>query len=393
MSVERQLPEGWRWVTFGDVARQLKEDADPDSGELERYVGGEHMQTDDLRIRHWGTIGDGYLGPAFHRRFRTGQILYGSRRTYLRKVARAHFDGICANTTFVIEAKTDIIDAALLPFIMQSEGFNEHSVRNSKGSVNPYVNWKDIASYEFPLPPLDEQRRIAEILWAVEEAIEEYLVVENTIRNAKKVFAKEQFESLPCENLTFRQVGDWLSGGTPSRNNPSFWNGDIPWASPKDMKVAILFDTEEHVSAEGLQYGSRIIPTNSVLFVVRGMILAHSFPVALTGTQMAFNQDLRAIVPNEQFDPYFIFYWIQYNASKFLTFVTESSHGTKRLSSSILEAVLFPEITLDEQKGIAGQLDAFDRQVYAVLHQLQALRELKTKVIHRLLDGASTNVQ
>lgn len=199
MSNRKQLPDGWRWVTFGDVAKQLKEDADPDSGELERYVAGEHMDTDDLKIRRWGTIGDGYLGPAFHRRFHAGQILYGSRRTYLRKVAVADFDGICANTTFVIEAKPDAIEPDLLPFIMQSEGFSEYSVRNSKGSVNPYVNWKDIASYQFPLPPLDEQRRTAEILWAVEEAIETWNIALETTEHAIESFREEKLSATHFE--------------------------------------------------------------------------------------------------------------------------------------------------------------------------------------------------
>ncbi len=195
MSIHKQLPDGWQWVTFGDIAKQLKEDADPESGELERYVAGEHMNTDDLRIRSWGTIGDGYLGPAFHRRFRVGQILYGSRRTYLRKVAIADFDGICANTTFVIEAKSDVIYPDLLPFIMQSEGFTEHSIRNSKGSVNPYINWKDIASYQFPLPPLDEQRRIAEILWAAEETSELHQEVLKSISITADAIIEEHFRA------------------------------------------------------------------------------------------------------------------------------------------------------------------------------------------------------
>jgi len=98
----RDLPNGWRWVTFGKVVRQVKVDVKPEVSDLERYVAGEHMETGNLHIRRWGTIGDGYLGPAFHRKFVTGQVLYGSRRTYLRKVAVAEFDGICANTTFVL---------------------------------------------------------------------------------------------------------------------------------------------------------------------------------------------------------------------------------------------------------------------------------------------------
>jgi len=158
-------------VRFGDVVRDVKVTVDPEQSGLERYVAGEHMETDNLHIRSWGTIGDGYLGPAFHRKFVKGQVLYGSRRTYLRKVAIAEFNGVCANTTFVLEAKEDELLPELLPFIMQADSFNTHAVKQSRGSTNPYVVWKDIAWYEFALPPKDEQRRIADILWVADESL------------------------------------------------------------------------------------------------------------------------------------------------------------------------------------------------------------------------------
>lgn len=169
---EKSLKPGWRKVKFGNVVRQCKEKADPEISGLERYVAGDHMDTDDLRIRRWGEIGSGYLGPAFHMRFRPGQVLYGSRRTYLRKVAVADFDGICANTTFVLEPKNaDELLLEYLPFLMQTDAFNAFSIKNSKGSVNPYINFSDLAQFEFALPPLDEQRRIVFMLSALEENI------------------------------------------------------------------------------------------------------------------------------------------------------------------------------------------------------------------------------
>ena len=167
------LKPGWTRVAFGDVIRQVKDRVDPDAADLERYVAGEHMDTDELRIRRWGVIGDGYLGPAFHMHFRPGHVLYGSRRTYLRKVAVADFEGITANTTFVMEPKDPkVLMPELLPFIMQTESFHEHSIKQSKGSVNPYINFSDLTWYEFALPPLDEQRRIAEVLGAAESVVE-----------------------------------------------------------------------------------------------------------------------------------------------------------------------------------------------------------------------------
>ena len=110
-------------------------------------------------------------------RFKPGHVLYGSRRTYLRKVALADFEGITANTTYVLESEDpEVLLPELLPFIMQAESFHTHSKRESKGSVNPYVNFSDLAWYEFMLPPLEEQRRIVEVFQAVErerEALEE----------------------------------------------------------------------------------------------------------------------------------------------------------------------------------------------------------------------------
>lgn len=158
---------GWTRVAFGEVVRKVSDKVDPWDSGLERYVAGDHMDTDDLRIRRWGLIGDDYLGPAFHMRFKPGQVLYGSRRTYLRKVALADFEGITANTTYVLETKDpNMLMPELLPFIMQTEAFHAHSIARSKGSVNPYVNFSDIACFEFSLPPIQEQARILEPLVA-----------------------------------------------------------------------------------------------------------------------------------------------------------------------------------------------------------------------------------
>ncbi len=188
----------WQLVKFGDVAIQQKESVDRENTDVTRYVKGEHMGSEDLHLREWGELTDEYLGPAFIRKFEQGDILYGSRRTYLRKVAVAHFDGITSNTTFVIKANETRIDKRLLPYVMLSEGFAEHSIRNSKGSVNPYINWKDIADYEFLLPPKDQQTQLAELLWSLDAVLEQslFLLKNNEI----------YIESLVENNLTSTRV-------------------------------------------------------------------------------------------------------------------------------------------------------------------------------------------
>tara|TARA_B110000046_G_scaffold149446_1_gene157600 strand:- start:981 stop:2213 length:1233 start_codon:yes stop_codon:yes gene_type:complete len=189
---ELQLDKSkWKLTKFGDVAIQQKQSVDRENTELTRYVQGGHMNSEDLHLREWGELKDEYLGPAFIRRFDEGDILYGSRRTYLRKVVIASFSGITSNTTFVAKANEEKIDKRLLPFIMMSEGFTENSIKNSKGSVNPYINWKDIAKYEFLLPPKEQQAKLAKLLWAIDEEIESVIGNINAIDFLKRSTMKE----------------------------------------------------------------------------------------------------------------------------------------------------------------------------------------------------------
>lgn len=196
-------------VKFGDVVRQVKDKVDPQTAGLERFIAGEHMDTDNLHIRRWGDVGAGYLGPAFHMRFKPGQVLYGSRRTYLRKVAVAEFEGITANTTYVIESKDpDVLLPELLPFIMQTDSFNEHSIKQSKGSVNPYINFSDITWYEFPLPPVDEQRRIADLLWAADDAIQEKSNLMSSLLALMDSLREEIFFSSDASKVKLKEIAE-----------------------------------------------------------------------------------------------------------------------------------------------------------------------------------------
>ncbi len=160
---------------FGDVVREVKVNVNRTNNPYQYYVAGDHMDSEDLTIHRFGNFATDDVGPAFTRIFKPGQVLYGSRRTYLKKVAVADREGICANTTFVLESKDDsIFDNRLLPFLMLSEGFTQWSISHSKGSTNPYVLFSDLASYEFELPSIEQQRILADKLWAAYRLKESY---------------------------------------------------------------------------------------------------------------------------------------------------------------------------------------------------------------------------
>jgi len=153
-------------VRFGDVVENLNETCDPAAAGLKRVIAMEHLEPGSLHIRAWGKVAD---GTTFTRRCRPGQVLFGKRRAYQRKVAVAEFDAVVSGDIYVLSPKGDLLLAELLPFLCLSERFFQHAVGTSAGSLSPRTNWSSLASFEFDLPPLDQQRRIAEILWAVDE--------------------------------------------------------------------------------------------------------------------------------------------------------------------------------------------------------------------------------
>ena len=318
---EPMLRKGWTRVAFGDVVRQVQDRVDPDESGLDRFVAGEHMDSDDLRIRRWGTIGAGYLGPAFHMRFRPGQILYGSRRTYLRKVAVPDFEGITANTTFVIESKnSEVLLPAFLPFIMRADSFHEHSKKQSKGSVNPYVNFSDLAWYQFPLPPLGEQRRIARLMLSFQQAIESFRSASNAgqlllISSAAKVLRQDALMTL-CSNepvcipagwriSTFTEVSERITYGF---TNPMPTTEDGPWmVTAADVRDGqIDYSTARHTSQqafdEDLTEKSRT-KVGDVLLTKDGTL---GRVAIVDRVNLCINQSVAVLRPNAQILPDFL---------------------------------------------------------------------------------------
>ena len=165
------LKPGWRRVRFGDVVQLSKaRSQDPLSDGIERYVGLEHLEPGDLRIRSWGNVAD---GVTFTSVFQPGQVLFGKRRAYQRKVAVADFSGVCSGDIYVLETKdAQVLLPELLPFICQTDAFFDHAVGTSAGSLSPRTNWTSLADFELALPSIAEQVELVKVLRATEATIE-----------------------------------------------------------------------------------------------------------------------------------------------------------------------------------------------------------------------------
>jgi len=391
----------WRLVTFGDVAVQQKQTVDRENTHLTRYIKGEHMSSEDLHIREWGELTDEYLGPAFIRKFRKGDILYGSRRTYLRKVAIADFDGITSNTTFVINANENKIDKRLLPFIMLSEGFTEHSIKNSKGSVNPYVNWKDLADYEFLLPPPEEQQKLAELLWAMDEVIEREKKVLDNLKVLLESEIEEQLHGIPLygKNINFainelinrksavklKSLGEFLKGKGIAKSDvieegiPCVRYGELYTKHHRIIRKYHSFISEE-VAVAGLR-----LKKGDVLIAGSGETISE------IGKSAAFISDDEVYAGSDTliFRPYemngiYLGYlmnsqFVRQQLNKFGTGAT-----VMHIYTSDLKKIIVPAHNLSQQKSIAEKLELISQSIQGLKNKIDSSQALQKSIINQI---------
>ncbi len=241
----KTLKPGWRRVKFGEVVRLSKaRSQDPLADGIERYVGLEHLEPGDLRIRSWGSVAD---GVTFTSVFQPGQVLFGKRRAYQRKVAVADFSGVCSGDIYVLETKdAQVLLPELLPFICQTDAFFALAVGTSAGSLSPRTNWTSLASYEFFLPPLQEQRRILVFLKSFQSLVQANekataaakSLLDSFVAEKMAAFIKEEkrakFDDV-CIRITdgTHQPPKFSDSGVPFLLVSNLSSGEIDWSVEK----------------------------------------------------------------------------------------------------------------------------------------------------------------
>ena len=267
--------------------------------------------------------------------------------------------------------------------------------RLGEGTTFSEISKSSIAKIEMALP-IDkaEQAKIAEVLSTVDRAIEktEALIAKqhriktgmmqdlltrgidehgNLRSEQTHKFKDALLGRIPVEwdPLPLGSCGQWFSGGTPSKAVPRFWGGGIPWVCPKDMKQFELQQSIDTISGDAVAAGARLMPTGTVFIVIRGMILAHTFPVGVSTTEVAINQDVKAIVPKQGLMGRYLAYWLSSHSHQFLKLATSATHGTKRFDMDELQAALVGVPLPNEQKRIVR---IFDEQ-QSVIDRLQDL--------------------
>lgn len=164
-------------------------------------------------------------------------------------------------------------------------------------------------------------------------------------------------------SISLKDAAKWLSGGTPPKDNTDYWGGSIPWISAKSMKGNRFSDSELKLTEAGLKKGSRLAPKNATLLLVRGSMLHQRVPIGITTEKVAFNQDVKAIIPINDFLPLYFFYSLASREQELLNKVENTGIGAGKLDTDVLYKMEIACPPIDQQKAIAHILGTLDDKI------------------------------
>ncbi|MBI5649056.1 MAG: restriction endonuclease subunit S [Chloroflexi bacterium] len=174
---------------FANLADCIEQhDKTPLENGIARFVGLENIQAESFQIQGWGNIAE---GTTFTKRFAKGDVLFGKRRAYLKKIAVADFDGICSSDILVLRAKTETILPELLPYYASSDAFINHAISTSAGSLSPRTKWRDLAELALSVPEMQAQKKIVGVFQQIETTLAQLRAQTHTLKTLKQKLLNE----------------------------------------------------------------------------------------------------------------------------------------------------------------------------------------------------------
>ncbi len=195
-----------------------------------------------------------------------------------------------------------------------------------------------------------------------------------------------------------KRIVQFRGGGTPTKDNLEYWRGEIPWVSPKDMKVSMILETEDTITAQAVrESATKLVPAGAVLIVVRSGILVHSIPVALTGREVTLNQDLKALIPSAELVPEYLIYLVSGMQRELLREWKKEGATVESLELELVAITPTPLPAIAEQRAIAAFLDRETARIDALVAKnerlIELLQEKRTALITRTVSkGLDPNV-
>lgn len=368
------LEQGWKVWRFDEMATNVNIRIDnPAESGLEHYVGLEHLDANSLKIRRWGSPND---VEATKLMFEKGDIIFGRRRAYQRKLGVAEFDGICSAHAMVLRAKSTVVRPEFLPFFMQSDLFMKRAIDISVGSLSPTINWKTMAAQEFALPSLDQQEHLVQALVAIENAVVEQQNMLQEVNNLQESLLKTWWSQ---NEDSARMLGDIsLVSGAYGINASA---KEIAAGEPRYIRITDIdgngqLIASERVGVDNPSVDAYLLTDGDLLIARTGNTVGKSFlysdsdgPAVYAGYLVKFRLNPTLALP------------------KYIFFMTRSSQYRDWIASTVRVGAQ-PNINAKEYSSLRVPVPKIEKQKYLIdlADRLQEARSQCDTRIRRLRD-------
>ena len=367
-------------VKFSDVVTRANTKEDRFNTDKIYYVGGEHIDSNEMKIEKRGIIAGSTIGPMFYCGFKSGDILFVTRNPHLRKCGVVDFNGICSEKTFVLETKNrDVLLQEYLAIVMQSDDFWNYCEENKSGGVNYFLNWSTLAEYEFPLPSLAEQKVLAEKLWAAYEVKQSYL----KMIKATEEMVKSQFVEMFGDPITWQddnmlpQLSDSVDVISGFPFNSELFNTDgngIPIIRIRDVQRGFseTYTTESFDEQYRIRKGELLIGMDGMFDIARWK-----------DDDAALNQRVCCLRMKSSENDTFILYLVQ----PILKHIENGTNATtvKHISTKQINAIRVPIASNEQKLKFASISEQADKSISELRKSVDAIDKVIKSLINENL--------
>lgn len=340
----------WKTYRFDQIAHNISERVDPNNTDLKVYVGLEHIDSESLHIKRFGTPDD-VNGQKL--KFYKGDVIFGRRRAYQRKAGIATCDGFCSAHALVLRANSEIIDPNLFPYFIHSDLFMDRAIDISVGSLSPTINWGTLKHQEFKIPPKLIQRSLAKLLWAADDMIQKQQLVSEKLKLASQIAFEALLDSFSGIEIPLQKV-----------------------LIPKKNKSAVPHDRERYIGLEHIvpgdyqcsDYGNtsgvlaqcNIVNTGDLCYSKLRPYLDKAFIASFD----AVSTTELLVYDTKDVSKEYVLYLL--HSSFFIQYVSSQGFGTKmpRVSHKIIGE--YPIKILDDEDGFLEKMKLFRESISKV---------------------------
>ena len=357
--------KSWRKVQLAEVCEEISIRVDnPALSGQSRFVGLEHFDSGELKIRRWGSPEN--LDSSM-KSFLSGDVLFARRNAYLKRASLADFGGLCSGDAIVLRENRELFVPGFLAFILNTDRFWEFAIANAAGTMSRRVNGKTLMRYEFHLPSLEQQRRIAGILWAVDEQRNRFLEARGAASDYRKSLFGQSLEQFPARPLV--EVAEFLDGKRVplSEKERAKRKGPYPYYGASgviDSVDGYLFDEPLVLLSED---GFNLVNRNSrIAFKVEGKVWINNHAHVLRPKPETNIDFLADYLESISLDPYIT--------------------GTyqRKLNKSECERIPVPFPPARVQNEIASTIGQIVEAIAAIDRQISASSELTSSLFTQL---------